>query len=266
MRGTATADATDATSPSIGMLNERHLHASLKAHYVQPGDQTEVAVDGYIVDILRDNLIIEIQTRNFSAIARKMRDLVSRHRVRLVYPVARDVWILKMPQTTGGDVTRRKSPKHRGVLDVFSELVSFPELLAHPNFELDVVLIEEETVWNFEGRKRWRRRGWGTVERRLLTIYETYALHEASHYIAMMPAGLPSEFLTSDLAKALGCARQVAQQMAYCLRNVGLIEKVGSRGNAIVYATVPPPPPVTRPSKARRTRSNLPHPGIIDSI
>lgn len=220
------------------MLNEGHLHASLRAHYLQPGGQVEVAVDGYIVDILRGDLIIEVQTANFSAIARKMRDLVTRHRVRLVHPIPRDRWIVKMPQTAGDDVTRRRSPKHLHAIDVFHELVSFPELIAHPNFELDVVLLEEETVWSFDGRKRWRRRGWVTVERRLLKIYETICLRDGADYMAMIPKGVPEEFLTTDLATALGCQRHLAQKVAYCLKNGGLIEKVGSQRNAIVYAAV----------------------------
>lgn len=195
-------------------------------------------MDGYVVDILRDDdLIIEVQTANFSAIARKMRDLVTRHRVRLVYPVPRDRWIVKMPQQPGGAPTRRKSPKHPGAIDVFCELVSFPELMAHENFELDVVLTEEETVSNFDGRS-WRRRGWATVEHRLLQVYETVSLRRIDDYVAMIPAALPEQFITSDLAKAIARPRRVAQQVAYCLRSGGLIEKVGSQGNAVVYATV----------------------------
>lgn len=198
-----------------------------------------MAVDGYIVDVLRGDVIIEVQTANFSAIARKMRDLVTRHRVRLVHPVPRDLWIVKMPQHPGDDATRRKSPKHMNAIDVFCELVSFPELIAHENFELDVVLTEEETVWNFDGRKGWRRRGWVTVERRLLNVYETVPLHHRADYAAMIPAGLPDEFLTSDLANAIRRPRRVAQQVAYCLRGGGFIEKAGSRGNAILYRKAP---------------------------
>jgi len=221
---------------SIGTLNEGHLHASLRATYVEPGDQTEVAVDGYVVDILRGDLIIEVQTANFSAIARKIRDLVSRRRLRLVYPIPRDRWIMKLARTPDDRVTRRRSPKHDGAIDVFSELVSFPELIAHPNFELDIVVIEEETVWRFDSRKRWRRRGWVTAERRLLTIYETVRLRDSADYLAMMPPGLPDEFLTSDLAHALRRPRHVAQKMAYCLRSCGCIQQVGMKGNAVVYS------------------------------
>jgi hypothetical protein len=224
-------------SASVGVLNEGHLHAALRAHYIQPGDLIEAAVDGYIVDVLRGDLIIEIQTGSFAKIARKMRDLVTRHRVRLVHPVPRDLWIVKLPQRPDEMPARRKSPSHRAAIDVFRELVSFPELIAHENFELDLVLTEEESVWRFEPGKRWRRRGWVTVERRLLEIYETLPLRQSADYAALIPIGLPPEFVTSELASAIRRPRRVAQQMAYCLRNGGCIERVGLKGNAVVYAT-----------------------------
>jgi hypothetical protein len=63
-------------------------------------------------------------------------------------------------------------------------------------------------------------------------------LRNSADYASMIPTGLPDEFLTSDLADAIGRPRHVAQKVAYCLRNGGLIEKTGSRGNAIVYAKV----------------------------
>jgi hypothetical protein len=185
--------------------------------------------------VLRDGLVIEIQTANFAKIARKMRDLVARHRVRLVHPIPRDRWVIRMPQKKGGVATRRKSPLHLAAIDVFRELVSFPELVTHENFELDVALTEEEWWWRFDGRRRWRQRGWSLVERRLLQVYETVPLRCVDDYAALLPAALPGEFLTSDLAQAIRRPRRVAQQMAYCLRGGGCIEKTGSRGNAALY-------------------------------
>ena len=190
------------------------------------------------MDILRGDLIIEIQTANFSAIARKMRDLVSRHQVRLVHPIPRDLWIVKLSEKKGGDVSRRKSPKHPNVVDVLEELVSFPELITHKNFQLDVVLTQEEELRIFDKRKRWRRRGWVTVERRLLEVYETVLLQSAADFLALIPPELPGEFLTSDIASAIGRPRYLAQKVAYCLRKCGLIEQVGHEGNAIVYSKV----------------------------
>ena len=116
--------------------------------------------------------------------------------------------------------------------------MSFPELITHKNFQLDVVLTQEEELRIFDRRKRWRRRGWVTVERRLLEVSETVSLQSDADFMALIPADLPEEFLTSDLANAIGRPRYLAQKMAYCLRNCGLIEQVGYEGNAIVYSKV----------------------------
>ncbi len=57
----------------IGLLNEKPLHASLKEWYAQPGDRFEQPVDGYVVDVVREGLLLEIQTANFSSIKTKMK-------------------------------------------------------------------------------------------------------------------------------------------------------------------------------------------------
>jgi hypothetical protein len=52
----------------IGLLNEKPLHASLKQWYSRPGDRFEVPIDRFVIDIVRGDLLIEIQTRNLAAI------------------------------------------------------------------------------------------------------------------------------------------------------------------------------------------------------
>ena len=56
----------------IGLLNEKPLHAALKNWVAQPENQLEVAVDGFVIDIIQDGVLVEIQTGNFSAIRRKV--------------------------------------------------------------------------------------------------------------------------------------------------------------------------------------------------
>ena len=126
----------------IGTLNERPLHAALKAWYAQPGDSFEVSVDGFVIDIVRGDLLIEIQTRHFSAMKRKVTKLVANHVVRLVYPIAQEKWIVRLAKDgSGGVLGRRRSPKRGSVESVFGELVSFPKLLANPSFSVEVLLI-----------------------------------------------------------------------------------------------------------------------------
>ena len=222
----------------IGTLREGPLHASLKQFCRQPEDRVEQPVDGYVVDLLRDDLIIEIQTRSFSAIARKMRDLVERHRVRLVHPVPRERWLVKLPKTGRGSPSRRRSPKNGGFELIFEELVSFPDLIGHDNFELEVLSTREEEIQKFGQRKRRRRNGWTVVERRLLEVADRLLIREVSDLAAFLPDGLPERFHTGDLAKALGKPRAFAQKVTYCLRISGALSIVGKEGNALIYSRV----------------------------
>ncbi len=223
---------------SIGVLNESPLHAALKEHCAQPGDRFEAPVDGYVVDILRGDLIIEVQTASFSSISTKLRDLTSRHRVRLVHPVARERWLLKLPHAGQREPQRRRSPRRGGFEQVFEELVSFPDLLDSPNFELEIVATHEEEVRRFQGRRGRgrRRRGWVTVERRLLEVVDRMLVRDAGDLLQLLPEQLPDPFDTAQLASALGRPRQLAQKAAYCLRESGVIHQVGKSGNALRYS------------------------------
>ncbi len=219
----------------IGTMGERSLHAAMKAWYAEPGDRFEVEVDGYHVDIVRDDLLIEIQTRNFSAAKRKLADLTERHRVRLVHPIAQEKWIARLASGGLTTLSRRKSPKRGDVLDLFDELVSVADLVPRATFEVEAVLIQEEEIRRKHTRGRWRRRGWGTHDRRLLDVLERARFASVEDYRRRLPERLPHPFTTADLAKGLDRPRWMAQKIAYCLRKMAAVETVGKRGNALLY-------------------------------
>ncbi len=222
--------------PPIGELNEQPLHAALKAYYARPDDQVEVSTDGYVIDLVQDDCLIEIQTGNFSNVKRKLSELVRRYPVRLVYPVAAEKWILKLPQQGTEQPQYRKSPKRGRVEAIFSELVSFPRLLLEDNFSLEVVLVQEEEVRRFVCKKRGRKDGWVTVERRMLGVVAQRIFEKPSDLSNLLPADIPAEFTTLDLAQAIDIPRRLAQKMAYCLREIGEIDWVGKRGRSHIYS------------------------------
>ncbi len=219
----------------IGNLRETALHAALKAWYARPGDEWEAPVAGYFVDLRRGDLLIEIQTRNFSAIKRKLARLLEGYAVRLVHPVAQEKYIVR--EGKGGRVlSRRRSPKRGLAVALFDELVSIPELATHPRFSLEVLLTREEEI-SREGRGgSWRRRGWKIVDRRLLDVLGRVELNALSDYAAFLPATLPEAFTTRDLAEAGGHPLYRAQKMTYCLRHMGVLQAVGKRRQAALYA------------------------------
>jgi hypothetical protein len=235
------------TTRSIGTLNEGPLHAGLKAWYAQPGDHVETNVDGYIIDIVRgdapfpNGVLIEIQTGSFAAIKAKLAALAVHHPLRLVYPIAWEKWIVKQggkgPGASPGQSQRgrRKSPKRGRVEQVFDELVSFPKLLTVTNFSLEVLFIREEEVRCRGGRRSWRKGGWVTRERRLLEVVGRQRFETVADMAALLPTSLAEPFTVADLSRVLGLPRRLAGKMAYCLREMGVLEQVGRRGRAILY-------------------------------
>ncbi|MFX1566571.1 MAG: hypothetical protein ACFFCH_11320, partial [Promethearchaeota archaeon] len=63
-------------------MNEHSLHSAIKHWYSLPNDEIEVNIGGFVVDITRGNLLIEIQTKNFSAIKKKLEKMARGYSVR----------------------------------------------------------------------------------------------------------------------------------------------------------------------------------------
>ena len=221
----------------IGTLNEKHLHAQLKAWYMRPGDLQEVPVGGYVIDVQRgDDQLIEIQTKNFSSIKRKMMKLADTYRIRLVHPIPRERWIIKVEEDGSPAAPRRKSPKRGDVMDIFYELVSFPALMKQANFSLEVLLIQEEQIRRF-GKTRRRRDRWIVQERRLLDVLESHTFETPDDFLSLLPDGLPKHFTTRDLADAMGRPAWFTRKVVYCLKHMDAITQCGKQGRSMLYRT-----------------------------
>lgn len=217
-----------ADDPHIGTLNEGSLHASLKAAYAQTGDQFEVPLGGFVIDIRRDDVLIEIQTGSFAALGNKLDHLLGSHRVLLVHPIAAETHLRRPGRPT------RRSPKRRTIHHLFEELVSIPTLLDHPNLTLDVVLVSVTKVQAPDPRARRGRGGWRTVDRELREILGCHRFERPDDLLELVPT-VPPVFTTADLAAAATISRDIAQQMAFCLRHLGLFEEGPRTPRGIEY-------------------------------
>jgi hypothetical protein len=222
-------------STLIGTMNESTLHAGLKAWYAWPTDGLEQNIDGYFVDIVRGDTLIEIQLGNFSSIKRKIRKLLPRHPIRLVCPIATEKWILRIAKN-GTTINRRKSPKKGRVEDLFDELIYFPGLVQNENFSLEILLIHEEVLWIDDERGSWRRKGWSVADRRLLEVIGQCIFKSEQDYLKLLPVSLPELFTTQDLSNFSGVSIRLARKMAYCLRYMGAIRPVNKLGKKLVYS------------------------------
>lgn len=222
----------DASAHNIGTQSEGSLHAALKLHVSQPGDRFEVPLHGFVVDVLRGDTCIEIQTGGFAAMGNKLDRLLADFHVHVVHPIAVDSWIERRDHPT------RKSPKHGCLHDVFTELVSVPTMLDHPNLTIEVLLVQVDVLKVADPTLRRRRGGWRTVDRRLRTIVDRHGLRTPADLAALLPDGLPVEWTTRDVATAGRIPRRTAQQMAYVLRANELVVEVGRDRAGARYVTV----------------------------
>ncbi|MDH3944465.1 MAG: hypothetical protein OEV06_10270 [Anaerolineae bacterium] len=219
----------------IGTLREKSLHASLKDWYKQSGDLLETEVDGYMVDILRGETLIEFQTKNFSSIKPKLEALTQSHPVYLVHPIAKTKWIVRV-DTAGKELSRRRSPKRGKLVDIFSELVYIPKVCREKNFTFEAVLIEAEEIWQDDGKGSWRRKGWSIADRHLVRVISRQRFRSPSDYANLFPDALPDEFSNVDVANLLKIRPRLAQKMTYTLRAMGTIEFLRKNGRANLYA------------------------------
>jgi hypothetical protein len=234
-----------ASCPVIGTLREGALHAQLKAWYRRPGDRIEVPVAGYVLDLVRGDLLVEIQTGGFAPLRKKLDALTREHCVRLVAPVPLQRRIVRL-SAEGELLSARRSPRRGRIEDVFSRLVSIPTLLCRPRFELEVLLTHEDELRVHVPGRAFRRHGWTVAGRTLASVQAHVRIRDPDQAAALLPAELPDPFDTADLAEAAAVTRRLAQQMVYCLRLMGALETHGKRGHSSLYTPSP------LPSAARR--------------
>jgi hypothetical protein len=225
---------------AIGTLNEGALHAQLKDWYRRPGDRVEQAVDGFVVDLVRGDLLVEIQTGGFAPLRRKLELLTRQHPVRLVAPVPLVRTIIRLSDE-GELLSARRSPRRGRIEDIFDRLVSIPSLLCCPRFELEVILSHQDELRVYRQGQAFRRHGWVVACRRLVSVEQSVRIGCPEDAARLLPPSLPELFDTAQLAEAAAIERRLAQQMAYCLRAMGVLETTGKRGNAIVYRRVETP-------------------------
>jgi hypothetical protein len=215
-------------------MTEHSLHSKIKDWYKISGDELEVKVEEFIVDIRRGTLLIEIQTRNFSAVKRKLSTLLLNHQVRLVYPIPKVKWIVHVSQS-GEFVRRRKSPKKGKLIDLFYELVHTVSLIGERNFSLEILLIEEEEVRCNDGRGSWRRRGVRIIDRKLLKVFDRIVFRDSRDFLTFLPKELDEYFTNKVLALKLGGSVKLAQKITYCLRKMGAISIAGKKKKELLF-------------------------------
>jgi hypothetical protein len=220
----------------IGTLGEKTLHAILKQYYEPYRENQEIKIGGYVADIVGENGIIEIQTRSFERLRKKLAAFLPVCPVTVVYPIPKNKWISWINLDTGEAGPKRKSPKIGSPQDAFFELYKIKTLLSHPNLSIHLLLLDLEEYRYLNGWSHDKKRGSSRCDRIPLCICEEVILSCPQDYALLLPQNLPDPFTVKDLQKTAKLSPRSAQCGIAVLRELGLITHIGKSGRAYLYS------------------------------
>lgn len=222
----------------IGTLGEKTVHAVLK-NYLEPNEALhEVKIEHYYADIATDSQIIEIQTRNFNALRKKLEVFLEKKEVTIVYPIPNIKWIRWIDEDTGEITSRRKSPKTGSIYKIAPELYKIKSFLNHPNLKFCLLFLNMEEYRLLNGWSRDKKKGstkFDCIPQEL--IKEVY-IKEKRDYYQFIPQSLDmleEGFTSKDYKNAAKISLSLAQVSLNILYSIGVVERVGKKGRSYCY-------------------------------
>ncbi len=219
----------------IGTLGEKTVHAVLKDYYAPEREMQEVRVAGFIADIYTGEEIIEVQTRSFSSMKRKLEAFLPICPVTIVYPIPRVKWLSWIDTESGERTPMRKSPKRGTPYQAFKELYGIRPFLPDPNLRLILALIDMEEYRLLNGWSRDKKKGSDRYDRIPVSFEQEVRVSCREDYAQFVPEGLAEPFTTRDFARAAGITVSLSRTALLILNDLGAVARVGKSGNSYLY-------------------------------
>ncbi len=235
----------------INTLNESSLHKTLKTLFsLEDGSRTEVQENGYVFDIVnKDGSIVEIQTKNLSALQKKASDALEQEKnFTVIHPIVVQNTIITQ-NSEGIPLSKRKSPNHKTIHHVFMELTRIYPLLLDKNFTLKILFvntiekrIRTEVPVQSKNKRRRFKKNWNKSDTILEEILEEKTLKTADDYIALIPQELCETFTANDIAEKLKKiphakknAKKLSGIMVWVLFRMKILECAGTKNRSKLY-------------------------------
>lgn len=219
----------------VGTLNEKTIHAVLKNYYAPNTLYHEIKIGHYVADILIDRQILEIQTRHFNTMRKKLDAFLPNYDVTIVYPIAYTKWLCWINEETGEISSKRKSPKKGTIYSIIPELYRIKSYLTHPNLHFILTFLNVEEYRLLNGWSQDKKRGSSRHDGIPTELIGEIHLHTLSDYEQFLPHDLPPLFTTKDYQKHTKVSQKIASTALHILYHLGLVVRVGKKGRAFLY-------------------------------
>ncbi len=223
----------------IGTLSEKTVHSVLKSYFSPDSLNQEIKVGGFVADICNGHDIIEIQTRSFDRLRRKLTVFLSYYPVTIVYPIPYMKWIRWVNPQTGEISAPRKSPRLGTPCSIFPELYKIKNFLTVPNLRLRIILLNIEEYRFLDGWSPDKKKGASPCDRIPTELVNEIRIEDIADYHQLIPDSLEDNFSSRDFKKASGLSLSASQTALNILHYLGCVERTGKKGNAYLYTRQP---------------------------
>ncbi len=220
----------------IGTLKEKTLHAVLKNFYEPDISCHEIKIGRFVADILHENQVVEIQTRNFNSMRKKLDNFLKLYTVTIVYPIVYTKWLYWIDETTGEISSKRKSPKRGCFYDAFYELYKIKTYLSNPRLHICLTLVDAEEYRILNGWSKDKKKGATRFDRIPVGLVDELYINSIDGYLQLIPDTLPVQFGTKDYAKHTHTSIKNAQLALNIFKYIGIIEHTGKDGRSFLYS------------------------------
>lgn len=219
----------------IGTLSEKTVHAVLKNYYAPDTDMHEIPIANFVADIYTGSEIIEIQTRSFNNMRRKLAAFLPEYPVTIVYPIPRVKWLSWIDEESGETSPKRKSPKKGNPYLAFIELYKIRPFLKDKNlrFRFDLIDMEEYRLLN--GWSHDKKKGSERFDRIPVQFVEEVCIDRREDYMQFIPYDIPEQFTAKDFAKCAKIPVRLAQTVLLIMTDLEIVERIGKEGKSYLY-------------------------------
>jgi len=219
----------------IGTLGEKTIHAVLKYYYEPDRKKQEVKIGNYVADIFTGTEIMEIQTKQFNKLRKKLVVFLKEYPVTIVHPISQKKWIYWIDSDTGEVSKGRVSPRHGCVYDAFYELYKIKPFLIQPGLTIRIPALIVKEYKYLNGWSKDKKRGASRIDQIPIRLEEETILKQAEDYAALIPKELPDHFTCKEFAQYTKIRTETAQIVIHIFCFVGVLQKSGQKGHAFLY-------------------------------
>lgn len=219
----------------IGTLSEKTVHAVMKYYYAPDEDMHEIPIENFVADIYTGSEIVEIQTRSFNAMRKKLEVFLPLYPVTIVYPIPHIKWLSWIDETTGEVSPKRKSPKKGNAYQAFIELYKIRPFLKNENLKFRFALINMEEYRLLNGWSRDKKKGSSRYDRIPVEFEEEVCIDRKEDYMQFIPYDIQEPFTTKDFAKYAKIPAGLAGTVLLILTDLDVVVRTGKKGNNYLY-------------------------------